>query len=89
MTPRHVLLMIAACVAQLAAISAQAATVTVDSSSELQYQLSYAPNGSVIEIVEGTYLAPTGGFLICDPSGGPYCDARRSLVRCVPRRVLR
>ena len=80
MTPRHCSLMIAACVAQLAAISAQAATVTVDSSSELQYQLSSAPNGSVIEIVAGTYLAPAGGFLICDPSGGPYCDARRSLV---------
>ena len=80
MTPRHFLLMIAACVAQLAAVSAQAATVTVDSSSELQYQLSAAPNGSVIEIVGGTYLAPTGGFLICDPSGGPYCDARRTLV---------
>ena len=80
MIPRYFLLMIAACVAHLAAISAQAATVTVDSSADLQFELSYAPNGSVIEIVAGTYLAPTGGFLICDPTGGPYCDARRSLM---------
>jgi predicted outer membrane repeat protein len=85
MKPKYVVLIIAACVAQLAAFSVQAATVpvpltiTVNSSAELQSELSYAPDGSVIEIVEGTYLAPSGGFLICDTGGG-FCDARRSLT---------
>jgi hypothetical protein len=58
----------AAALALLAGVPAWSETVIqVGSSSELSTALSSVPDGGVIELLNGTYLAPAGGFTLIDP----------------------